>query len=834
MFKEGNNNLQRIKPDKAKEINVPPIEFLNYKEKTSYVAKKLVSERLKDVLLVTDNMVDERGDFFNFTKKENINYFSKIFSDIAFNTKVKSGYNPKYNGSEYSWADSDYGRVFIEALPAIFQNNLEKEEHTNNLSIIQAWAQMEYNLMGEEDRFSNTAVVKSSFENSLNDKRISVLEKIYLNYIGHQVNQLDADDLKRELPEVYEKFKNEQPKLERFRKEIPLKFNLDLPLLSRKFLLSAKYSQISISSFEDDWSGIEKHCEERLFYLRGEQKKVKPELIEAYNKKVFWGKSPILNDFITSKAGRLIPCRQEINSMEIDQADGEYVIADFSSDYDGVYSVSGSLEAFIKKGDLNSNKTVKARDFSEIKKEVNFSNNQDLASFKLMSSLFFRDALEKKCGIDISQLNLRTQYQFLDFISGYSEDKFNELKEFMDNSPFVESKNNRLKSFLCLELDKNLGNEIVSLGKKLDSSQADLFFSKVASINDLACKEEADLGQLLLKDKQKLDFSVLKSELLKRARDLVIKFSTLADDRLNDKEQKNIFVELEKIKTEMILFSSLLKSAKENGQNINLETIKDLDLRVKDYGESIESKDKAEILAIAQNNWQSFGNEKLKDVVLSGLDESLKNSKNQKAYILKYKGDVIGFVRFEKTDNDTTYAGSFNVSKDLRGLSIGNDLMEKALMKEGETNVLEATASIKIPAGCSYVEKIGFVADGIIPDYHQTGESLFSIKLDSKNNKEYTLRKDPEKYSNEHLKALAQNPNNLDNLINQGFFVLRFDLKSQMSEYQNTLNRLLAKTDDRGDKLEATNDKYALTRYFYDKQESPQGDIRYLAFERNH
>ena len=812
----------------TKEINneKPLKEVSDWREKNSYVAKELAFGKSKEVLGVINNLVDSRGDFSDFLSIENVEYFSEIFREIGKNVKVKNNiHNPDYNSriSGHADSDSDFGRVLLESLPIIFQKKVEQGDHKNSLSIIQAWAQNEVNLAGEEDRFSNAANAKVSFEQSLDDKKMSVLEKIYINYIGQQLNQTDAEELEMWLPEVYKEFKNEHPNIERFRKNVPENINLKLSPISRTFILMGKYCETSILSGENDWRND--HCESSLLLSRGEHKKIKPEIINSYDKENYLTASKILESFRNSEAGKLLPCREKIDSMKLSDTDGEYLVSDFSSEYDGIYSVSGNLEAFIKKGEINKNEEITANDFSEIKKEINFYDNKDIAYFKIMSSLFFRDALEKKCGIDIAKLNLRTQYQFLNFIKEYPEEKFKELKEFMDNSASSNLKEDRLKSFLCLELDKNLGDEIILLGKKLTPERADLFFSKVAAINDLACKEEAELGALLLEVNQNLDFSILKSELLKRARDLVIRFSTLTDDKLTEEESKNIFNELDNVKTEMVLFSSLLKTAKENNQHINLETVKDLNLRVKDYGEAISEKDKAEILKIARANWEGFGNEKMADVILEGLEDSLRNDKNQRAYILKYKNEIIGFVRFEKTDHGTEYAGSFNVSKDLRGLSIGSDLMEKVLIEEGKNNSLEATASVKTPIGCSFVEKVGFIADGFIENYHGTGEKVFSIKLDKLSGREFETRKNQ---NLEELKNKVSDYKNLNQSLNEPVIVLKFDFNSERNECEEVLSVLLAKTDN--DLIKQEQPKYNLTRYFQDKTQP--GDVRYLVFER--
>lgn len=843
MFKETIEDISRINADNAKELKI----FSDWEEKNSYVAGKLVELKSDEVVNFFNNSVDERGDFKDFLTSDNVKHLGQIIQAVTPPSKVVKGPNIDYNFNsfgEYYEADGDYDLIFEDVLPAILSKNVAAKEHKNNLSIITATAKCEEDLSdhwGAAGGERNAANLQCIFGKFINQPNISVLEKVYINYLGGQFNQNDDwyinKLLKKYKKEAYQKFLNEQPDIQKFQNKEIIINNLVLPPSSRRALLRDKFGYTS-SSFADRNKYEDEGVEYSLIRAREANGRLKKGTANLYNQSDS-SENKSLDEFVRSAEGRLSPCLNKINPLDRFGADGEYIIADLSPEYSGVYSVSGNLEAFFEKNKLAGKKeakSIRAQDFAEIKNQINFKNTQDLAGFKLMSSLFFRDRLKAICGIDVGELNLRTQYQFLNFISEYPEATLKNLNAFLNNSLSETGRTDRLKSFLCLELDQNLGKELVSLGEKFSPDQADLLFSKIAEINELASKEESELGLLLMKDNNEFSFPGLKSELLKRAQALVVRFSQVQAGKFKAEEAARIFSELENIKTEIILFSSLLKSSKENNQNIDLETVKDLDLRVKDYGEVISELERKEIFNIAQANWAGFGNLKMADVVLEGLEKSLTEDKKQRAYILKYKGDVIGFVRFERTDNETVYAGSFNVSKDLRGLSIGNDLMEKALIKEGESNILEATASIKISAGCSYVEKIGFVADGIIEDYHGTGESLFQIKLDKQNNKDYAWRSEGKvkPLLGDDLKKEAKGYRELNDLVGQELFVLRFDLNSEMDAYQKTLSELLPKVDDNGHKLETVEDKYTLTRYFYDKEEDPKGSIRYLAFEKNH
>ena len=281
--------------------------------------------------------------------------------------------------------------------------------------------------------------------------------------------------------------------------------------------------------------------------------------------------------------------------------------------------------------------------------------------------------------------------------------------------------------------------------------------------------------------------------------------------------------------------AATLQAAKNGNFEITIDDLSALSLNTKDYGSDLKQEEKQEIFALAQKNWQKFGNEKMSQVVLKDFQTSLEKTTNQKYYILKYNEDIIGFVRFEKLNQNNVYAGSFNVSQDLRGLNIGNRMMENALMIEGQQNILKASASIKIPAGCAYVEKVGFVADGLIEDYHNTGEALFSIKLDSQQNQVYHYRQEGKVNQAElepsSLIGIAVEPDKIQTIIGRSVVVVKCNLTKDFSGYQNVLTTLLPKCDDNLNKLEDDKNKYTMTRYWQDKTSA--NDIRYLVFEKN-
>lgn len=487
----------------------------------------------------------------------------------------------------------------------------------------------------------------------------------------------------------------------------------------------------------------------------------------------------------------------------------------------------------------------KPTDFQEIKKKFpdsillqdyiesqavlldnNVNKEEYCRDFLFLSSPLTRNLLEKELHVRLEEVPVKTQFFLLNFLKNKNSKDVESVKTFC--AKFGEE---GLDSFLSLEMGAELGDKILNIGDNLDSSAAKKVFAKVSELTSLIEKNDDELRDTF-GVAESFDCRELRLELLKKTTKIIQNFSdSISQSGASNDKTNNLILELERTKGELIILTTILKKAKTEGQDIKFNLIKDINLEINRPGEEIQEKDKQQIIEIAQGNWQEQ-NLAIADAVIKGLKDSLQDTKNQKCYTLKYKNEVIGFIRFEPTIENKLYVGSLNIVKDLRGLNVGNNLMDASIAREAEANVLEATASPRISAGCNYIDKLGFVATGIIPNYHQTGEPLFTIELNKARNSQFVYKKDDIKL--EQIKSQVQNYNNIDRLLGQETIVLKFDVDKEFDEYQKVLNKLLIKMDDVNQPVDSQSgkDKYIITRYFPDQEKSEKGNIRYLVFEK--
>ncbi|EKE10881.1 MAG: hypothetical protein ACD_15C00188G0001, partial [uncultured bacterium] len=439
------------------------------------------------------------------------------------------------------------------------------------------------------------------------------------------------------------------------------------------------------------------------------------------------------------------------------------------------------------------------------------------------------DDFSAKTGIGIHNLTWREQ-QWLAAAAydlGFSGE-MERLYSFANNY-----KLDGLKAFLSCEFDLQDSKKILNIGEEIPAKDAAMIFEKTAEIIDLAEKESTEIGKTLLKNANFDLGSSLKLQFLKEARSIITKFSENAGSGTDKDKLAELIDDLRLKRSEITILSSLLKSLKESGQEIDFEMIRDLDLDISGFGEKLEETDARKVIAMTRENWQQVP--ALAEAYAGNQLESdlLENSDQFECYALRYQREIVAFMKFKKLAEGELFASSFGVSKDLHGLKIGTEMLEKIIWEKAEENIIHATTSPRIAVGTAYVEKIGFVIDGFDDDFQHTGEPAISITIDRKSNKGYHQRDENKDFAKQkdypRIISGADSLENLDGLIGNRTIILRFDMRNGFDRFRLAMKKLLPKkgVNDPGRDVVT---KYIATRYFQNKKEA--GDIRYLVYEK--
>jgi len=282
------------------------------------------------------------------------------------------------------------------------------------------------------------------------------------------------------------------------------------------------------------------------------------------------------------------------------------------------------------------------------------------------------------------------------------------------------------------------GPDPEKLFSKLEPWQARLLSERIYDYADLAAKRDEELEELFYTDKKRRTLGWAKMEFFRKAASTLSSFSeALLGKNLSEETEpdesliKNMLAELSKSSIEIEIMVSMLKAAKQEGNDIEYSQIKNLQLEEKEIGLGLGEKEKQEILEIARENYFGDifkGNPEAAEGVIADLEKELVDIHNQKAYVLKYQGRVIAFFRFKPIGENELYAGSLNVYRDLQNLSIGSHFLRATLEQESRKNIIRAITRENNPAIGLY-RRCGFVIDEKKP-FEKNGVRYFNMTMD--------------------------------------------------------------------------------------------------------
>lgn len=297
-------------------------------------------------------------------------------------------------------------------------------------------------------------------------------------------------------------------------------------------------------------------------------------------------------------------------------------------------------------------------------------------------------------------------------------------------------KKDGMRTFLSVEQGGGeMGDKILTLAEKLSEESVKILFEKYGEIIDEVDNIASYLNNSV--EGKVLPQEVInsaKENLLVRGKDLLNNYAVKAGV-CNGEECANIGKELEEklsnIKASLLLFASACKSLSEEGL-LSIEDLANTDLEIIHGG--IDEKTQEEMKRIFKENRPNYSKELLDDVTKE-FEDALKNSKeNQTFYILRNNKDIASFMRLDEQEDGSIYGASFNVRTELRGSSIGTELMKKIVVKESSSRLFKILCYEKNPMLEKYKTEFGFNVVGEIDNYHNTGEKFYKMERSPSSN----------------------------------------------------------------------------------------------------
>lgn len=366
--------------------------------------------------------------------------------------------------------------------------------------------------------------------------------------------------------------------------------------------------------------------------------------------------------------------------------------------------------------------------FEDIKNEVALKEPDDIFMFKLLFSISFRKLVEMDFNISLSKFDLRTQYQFLQFIKDSGPAKINDVRKFVGISDNKNSNQYRFKAFLSLEHGgQEMGKKILEIGEKFNQTTADTVFAKYAELVGYAQKSGEYLTEKFsINDKN--NAQKIAEQLLQRGKALL---ALCADEDLTPEQ---IYQKLEDIKGEVEIFTVTLKSAKDDGIKIDFEMVKDLRIekKVMTARNDLTQEEKDNLIKICTDNYKDIfaKNPEAYERVVKDFRAEIDNLEGQMVYVMKYQNKIIAFCRFAPLSEQEVYGGSLNVSKNVQGLSVGNYFIKSTLDEVSNQYDIRIRTRKDNPANNNYQKK-GFLVMG--ETKADDGVEYYNMLLPAKN-----------------------------------------------------------------------------------------------------
>ncbi len=322
-----------------------------------------------------------------------------------------------------------------------------------------------------------------------------------------------------------------------------------------------------------------------------------------------------------------------------------------------------------------------------------------------------REKVEDLFSFKFNDLSLREQFYFLNFIKNKNKNGVLPVVNF--NKKF---KKDGLRTFLSIEQGgTEMGDKILALGdsEKLPEEVARKIFAKYGEIIDNVSK---------ITEFTRVNFNKeieAKPEFIKKIEEtLYIKGKQLLSqtyDDINNKKEINyqdIEKQLDRINADTITTFAIFKQAVKNGEKLPIESIEGSVFSKKEATE-ISIEQQKEMFELYEINWKNHPDrdfvESLKSYFKTAFSPEDNKHKNY-FYTFEKDNNIRAFVRFEEKEKNNLYASALNVDEASKNFGLGEAMMDEALFKEAQKNVLHASCRKDNPSNMRYFEK-GFIAN---------------------------------------------------------------------------------------------------------------------------
>ncbi|OGE86113.1 MAG: hypothetical protein A3J48_02635 [Candidatus Doudnabacteria bacterium RIFCSPHIGHO2_02_FULL_46_11] len=297
--------------------------------------------------------------------------------------------------------------------------------------------------------------------------------------------------------------------------------------------------------------------------------------------------------------------------------------------------------------------------------------------FRNLVRLPFRKKIEDDFNLDISEMPLYAQVQFLRFLNIAEPEQISRLSSITHGNPDLRYK--IAQSFLACVEDLQYGEAILDLVEKLDEEDVNKLLDKYLEI---AKTGESIRGFLASRYKGEVDI-----DLIERAqRNIILRANQILRQARQTATSKQDFTRLlsrvEQEEANASLLASTIRSIVEEGGG--LETVEGLS-SAEIIAPEISAEDATDMEKIYAHNWTSKTTPEYWQLLRQKFLDSLQNPK-ARFRILRENGKIIAFLRFTEMEDEQAqpyiHFGAFNVDIPYQSGKIGEAFLTPAIEAE--------------------------------------------------------------------------------------------------------------------------------------------------------
>ena len=315
-----------------------------------------------------------------------------------------------------------------------------------------------------------------------------------------------------------------------------------------------------------------------------------------------------------------------------------------------------------------------------------------------------KNLIEADLGISLTQISLRSQIHFLAFLAKQDTSGFDRLRSTLQKNK--ESASSILNSFLANAEGREYSETILSIAEKAEPKGVEAIFKRYSGIVQAADAAEKSVAVVLPKlSKTPQAIIEIRQSLLRKANSTLSNFEA----QIGELPIDALLANLERIKEDTFLMGATFRVARRRNFAINLEDILGNEISEIPATE-IAPAERATMMKLFEDSHAKH------DMALRAAEirefQNTFNSDNTRFYILRFRGIITGFYRFDNLPGKMKHFGSFNVEDSVQEYGIGSALLETAIEKEGLESSIELAVLADEPRLINFYKRFGFQYDG--------------------------------------------------------------------------------------------------------------------------